>query len=1143
MKRIIVDVSSVVWMSLLAGSDKEFGYEVQMMVDKDGVQVPKTVKVNTAAYGYENAMQHLSSVMKHFDVVPSNFIFVKETGETKAIRKAIYAGYKAKRGARPDEQYAEFNKLVTMLCDAWKAVGAQVVTQNAMEADDVIGYLAKHLQGERIILTNDGDLAVNIGDGVHLYRRGDYDVNPYGPFPPKFIPVYKALVGDTSDNIPGAHGFGEKAFLDLYVAFGDEGLAALEDLIKTKQLQRLQEDVAEFPRLSKIMNAADMVVKSYQLACPLIDKVNTLRAPLVWEAGMVRSGVTDERLKPYGQQVRLVTADNYGACRNWVQSKLVESPVVALDIETATPPESDDWLKGADKVDVFGSELCGMGLTFGNNGQYTLYFSVNHKDTANVTSDQVADIVEMIQCPILIQNFSFEGPILYKAWGERFKNNGWDGFLPNVIDTKVLANYTNENLKTGLKQSSEAYLGYQQVTYDAVTSKSGPVGTLVGGKISNEWKEPKLDAEGNHIHIDKEPQFNYFETRTYKMSALTGNEVLAYGADDTICTSALYNHYRIRMEMEKTWDLAMEIEQLPAYVTALAFVQGTNFNRSAMQKLEAADRTVADEAWATVRQFLFDHQWEGTVCPVFTEVDHKSIKEAAVLLGITHNTRFSKLDRIADDLDSVEHPFAGLLASITREGNVAALNKLVTSQFNGEPKLDLDSPKQMKAFLYDTLRLPVRLINSCTPIERKTKPALANAVSKFKKIQNGSQSVSQLSDEEQELLKLKARTDDTAMDFALAFDVPDHPILKALKVLKTTGTRQKLFYTPYQNAQHWSDDKIHAQLNQCGTVTRRWSSSAPNLQQLPKRGEGVAFRRCFVPHKKDAVICSVDFAGQELRLQAGLSRDPMMLACYVGDHLQDMHSITASGAMKVVWSKEQYEAALAASEGGTDYERFISILQGKDKSLAKQAKDLRTLSKAVNFGSAYGCTPPKMQELLVTDLETATNMLNAKLEKFCGYEQWKEKVEEQAAREGLIRTELGGIRHLAYAFTSDDQWAVEAAARQASNFKIQSAGAELMKRAMCRLWRSGILFKFDMQVIAPIHDELCWSVSREHALESIRIVHEAISQPYTADFPVPFIGSISLGPTFGDQIECGEVFDVPVIQRALDSVFEERKAA
>jgi DNA polymerase I-like protein with 3'-5' exonuclease and polymerase domains len=281
----------------------------------------------------------------------------------------------------------------------------------------------------------------------------------------------------------------------------------------------------------------------------------------------------------------------------------------------------------------------------------------------------------------------------------------------------------------------------------------------------------------------------------------------------------------------------------------------------------------------------------------------------------------------------------------------------------------------------------------------------------------------------------------------------------------------------------------------------------------------------------------VDYSGQELRLQAGLSGDKEMLSCYIGDNLRDIHSITASSAMKVVWSSTVYDGLMELVDGNLEeYERFLALLHSGDKWVASTAKNLRNLAKGVNFGSSYGCEAPKMQEILITDLLTATVMLEAKLKKFSGYEEWKERVEAEAKERGYVTTLLGGRRHLQTAMTSDDKWLQGSAARQASNFMIQSAGAELCKKTLGRLWDSGIFFRLDAVFIAVIHDEVVWSVMPEDAFESIQVVWDAVSQPYTPDFPVPFLGSISLGPTFGQQIEVGEKPDRAAVQKVLDSL-------
>lgn len=1099
MKRLIVDMSSVLWQSLLAGKDQEFG----KVVSHNG----KDVHVNGWQFGYECAINHMVDVLKSLDMTPKDLILVVEGSMSKVRRRAIYPLYKDEREGRPNESYVEFNKLKEVLCETFLNLGAQVVTQAGVEADDSIAYLARNLQGEIIIRSNDGDMTTLLHNpNVSLYtHNGLTKENKYGPFSSRFVPVYKALVGD-GDEYKGAKGFGPKAFLDLLVWAGDAGLAALEGMMKRRTLHDLTEDVAEFKPLQKVIDCAEHVYQSYDCALLHDEWVNTLRQPLVWRAGMVRdrSVVTDKRLTQWTQQARLITAENVSQALSFFKSKVAVSPIISLDLETATPEASDDWLSecGAErKVDVFGSKITGMGLTFGDNNQYTYYFSVNHADTNNAPLGCLRDVLVSIppDVQVVIQNLSFELPILFEAFGVDLKSNGWHGFVPNAVDTKIMSNYVDENQSSGLKSLSKLYLNYEQETYAEVTTLDGV---------------------------------------QYKMDELSAERVFSYGCDDTICTAALYNHFRVRLEIENTWNLLLEVETKPAYLTALAFATGTNFSLERMKSQEAKDKATYDAAWQVLREYLINNGWEGTQTPVYTEaLTPANVKEITLItLGQELETRVRTISKMAKVIAEIEHDDAELVADLIEREDLAGINSLVASRFDGEPVFDLNSPKQMKSFLYTTLGLPVRLANTCTPLERQNKPELAKALQRHRAIMSGSEREAPLTPSEIELIKTKARADDTAMDFALRFDAEGNKVLEAIKAMKVCDTRSKMFYRPYSNIRHWRDNKVHAQINQCATVTRRWTSSFPNLQQLPK-GQGATFRECFVPHHKDAVIISCDFASQELRLQAGLSGDVEMLACYLGDSPKDMHSLTASGAMDVVWTPDFLARARAAVDAVDNYEAFMLMLECDDKEVKGKAKDLRKLAKGCNFGSAYGCQAAKMQELLVTDLQTATDILEAKLEKFNGYEKWKAKVEADAMDKGYVATELGGRRHLRDAMLSGDKWEAASAARQASNFKIQSAGAELAKRAMSAMWDSGVFFNYDAQFMAVIHDEVVFSVHKDQAVEVTRIVHGCMEQDYVPGFPVHFTSSISVGPDFGRQEELGEVVDAEVMTKAISNIF------
>jgi DNA polymerase I len=177
-------------------------------------------------------------------------------------RKEVYADYKAQRTERPSllgEQWPAFEPLV-------EAFGYQNIRAKGFEADDVIATLTKRAVQEGIevmVVTGDRD-AYQLVDGGHVKimttSRGITDtrvydregvIDRYG-IPPELIPDFIGLKGDTSDNIPGVPGIGDKTAAQLLNQFGtlEEVLAHVEDISGRKRQENLREH-AEDARVSK----------------------------------------------------------------------------------------------------------------------------------------------------------------------------------------------------------------------------------------------------------------------------------------------------------------------------------------------------------------------------------------------------------------------------------------------------------------------------------------------------------------------------------------------------------------------------------------------------------------------------------------------------------------------------------------------------------------------------------------------------------------------------------------------------------------------------------------------------------------------------------------------------------------------------
>jgi len=180
------------------------------------------------------------------------------------FRSEIYKEYKAKRPPTPEELYRQIPKVKEIL----KTLGVQIFEKEGFEADDIIGTIARLAPGqqqfseiETIILSGDSDLfqLVNRQTKVYALRKGVKDIVLYDEklvkekfqgLEPEQILDFKALKGDSSDNIPGVPGIGEKTATELIKKFKtlenlyekiQETRYKIQDTLKAKLLEHKEQ--------------------------------------------------------------------------------------------------------------------------------------------------------------------------------------------------------------------------------------------------------------------------------------------------------------------------------------------------------------------------------------------------------------------------------------------------------------------------------------------------------------------------------------------------------------------------------------------------------------------------------------------------------------------------------------------------------------------------------------------------------------------------------------------------------------------------------------------------------------------------------------------------------------------------------------
>ncbi|MCL2679106.1 MAG: DNA polymerase I [Dehalococcoidia bacterium] len=246
--------------------------------------------------------------------------------------------------------------------------------------------------------------------------------------------------------------------------------------------------------------------------------------------------------------------------------------------------------------------------------------------------------------------------------------------------------------------------------------------------------------------------------------------------------------------------------------------------------------------------------------------------------------------------------------------------------------------------------------------------------------------------------------------------------------------------------------RVHTRFNQTRTATGRLSSSDPNLQNIPVRGEqGREIRRAFIA-SPGCVLLSCDYSQIDLRVLAHLSEDPLLMATFERD--EDVHTATAAQLFGVAPSAV--------------------------------TSDMRRLAKVVNFGVIYGMSGYGLEQATEFSREEANKFISAYFEKYIGVRKYLDETVMQARREGYVQTLLGRRRYFPEAeINSHNRMIREAAERMAINMPVQGTSADIIKVAMLDIEKELARRSLTSRLILQVHDELIFETP-EAELEIMR---------------------------------------------------------
>ena len=260
---------------------------------------------------------------------------------------------------------------------------------------------------------------------------------------------------------------------------------------------------------------------------------------------------------------------------------------------------------------------------------------------------------------------------------------------------------------------------------------------------------------------------------------------------------------------------------------------------------------------------------------------------------------------------------------------------------------------------------------------------------------------------------------------------------------------------------------IHTSFNQTITATGRLSSSDPNLQNIPIRGEdGKEIRKAFIP-EPGCVFFSADYSQIELRVMAHLSGDEHMIAVFREG--KDLHAATAANIYK--------------------------------KPIEEVTRDERTKSKRANFGIIYGITVFGLAERLDIPREEARMLIDGYFDTFPQVHQYMEQSKEVARRQGYVTTLFGRRRYLPD-INSQNATVRGFAERNAINAPIQGTAADIIKVAMIRIHERFQREAIRSKMILQVHDELNFSVYPDEKEQVKRIVLEEMQNAFHMQVPL-----------------------------------------
>jgi len=535
-----------------------------------------------AIYGVINM---LKSLVKQYS--PSHMVVIFDA-KGPTFRNEMYSEYKANRPPMPDDLRTQIEPIHNII----RAMGLPLISIPGVEADDVIGTLAKQASEQKrhvLISTGDKDMAQLVDDHVTLINTMTNTIlDPEGVVEkfgigPELIIDFLALMGDKVDNIPGVPGVGEKTALAML-----QGLGSIDSLYNNL------DKIAELGfRGSKTMSKKlednkEQLLLSYELATIKLD----VEVEQDLESFKVAEANTDELIKLYGE------------CefKRWLSELLDGNTAPAAEVEAVAPAKKidatyetilteaqlDSWISKLEKAELFAfdTETTSLdymqadlvGMSFAVTEGEAAYLPLKH-DYLGAPVQLDFDLVFNKLGPILAdhdkakvgQNLKYDKSVLARA-GIELNGIRFDTMLESYVLNSVGTRHDMDSL--ALK-----YLGHKNISFEEIAGK---------GKAQLTFNQIELEKAAPYAAEDADITLRLHNT-LWPMLEKESDLVKVFNTIELPLVSVLSNiertgvHIDSQMLAEQSVEIATRLEELEKEAYEIA---GEEFNLSSTKQLQ-----------------------------------------------------------------------------------------------------------------------------------------------------------------------------------------------------------------------------------------------------------------------------------------------------------------------------------------------------------------------------------------------------------------------------------------------------------------------------------------------------------------------------------------------------------------------------